>query len=172
MLFRSGADDTNCIINIVVNGGKIITANGSTVWAEWGDNGSSVTFEKGDSGKLITLVLTDGTTIANGITSSAGELAFVSAGTSEEGTVFVPISKALAQITFVPMASITLDRDLILNVYVPVTDKLTALTFAGEAADLAALEIVEINGSEYYVIRTPLAASAAAGRFLNSGQVL
>ena len=49
------------------------------------------------------------------------------------------------------MASITLDRDLIFNVYVPVTDVLTALEFAGKTVDLASLERTEIDGTEYYV---------------------
>ena len=154
---KTGESDTNCIINVVVNGGKIITANGETLWAEWGDNGSSVTFEKNENGVLTSLTC-DAQSITNGVVSSLGELVFVE---STEG-VFTLTPVALADTAFTPFVSITLDRDLVLNVYVPVTDKLTALTFAGKAVDLASLERAELDGTQYYVIRTPLAASAAA----------
>ncbi len=155
----SATSGTNCIINIVVNGGEIISDNGSTVWAEWGENGSSVTFEKNENGSL-TALTTAAESVTNGVVSSLGELVFVK---SDAGNIFTLTPKALADTAFTPFVSITLDRDLILNVYVPVSDKLTALTFAGAAVDLTALETAELDGSAYYVIRTPLAASAAAG---------
>ena len=162
---KTGEADTNCVINIVVKGGKIITANSDTVWAEWGDNNSSVTFEKNANGELIVLVLTAyADEVKFGVESSAGTLSFVKSAASDDGYVYSLIAKELAETAFTPSVSITLDRDLILNVYVPVTDALASLSFAGENVDIAALERVTVGNEEYYVIRTPLAASAALAK--------
>ena len=109
------------------------------------------------------MLTTSAVKVSNGITSSLGELGFVKSGKCEDGDVYTLVNKALADLTFTPKVSITLDRDLILNVYIPASDALTALKLAGNTVDLAALEVVELDGAEYYVIRTPMAASVAAG---------
>ena len=60
--------------------------------------------------------------------------------------------------------NITLDRDLIVNVYIP-AEKLLKFTFDGkEYTDFASLEATatEIDGAKYYVVSVPLASSEAA----------
>ena len=159
-----GTNGLNCVIDLSVKGGSILATSGSTVWAEYGANGSLARFEKNAEGKLTDLTLTTAAdTIENGVESSLGELEFVKTSLGEGGNYYVLVNKTLTDIVFTPMVSITLDRDLILNVYVPVIDALTALEFAGKTVDLASLERTELDGIEYYVIRTPLAASLAAG---------
>jgi hypothetical protein len=159
-----GSDALNCVIDLTVRGGSILAANADVVWAEYGANGSLARFEKNAAGKLTDLTLTPSAdVIANGVESSLGELEFVIDSTDGGSSHYVLVNKTLTDIAFTPMVSITLDRDLILNVYVPVIDQLTALDFAGKTVDLTVQEQLTLNGTDYYVIRTPLAASAAAG---------
>ncbi len=154
--------DTNCIINIVVKGGNIITARADTVWAEYGDNGSSVVFEKSTNSGFTTLTLTErAETVKYGVESSVGAQSFVNGKATENGYVYSLIATALAQTDFTPLVSITLDRNLVLNVYVPAIKELVSLIFCGTEINIADLESVTVNGAEYFVIRTPLAASEA-----------
>lgn len=64
---------------------------------------------------------------------------------------------------FVPKLNITLDSNLIFNVYIPKIGALEKFTLDGvEYTDFSKLEIREIDGSSYYTVSVPLAAKEAA----------
>ena len=64
---------------------------------------------------------------------------------------------------FVPKLNITLDSNLIFNVYVPKLDALKRFTLDGvEYTDLSGIDVREIDGRSYYTVSIPLAAKEAA----------
>ena len=65
--------------------------------------------------------------------------------------------------TFVPKANITLDANLIFNVYIPASDALSSFTFDGvEYTNFSSLERKIIGANTYYVFKVPLASGEAA----------
>ena len=71
--------------------------------------------------------------------------------------------KEIADINFAPKMSLTLDRDLILNVYVPAAAFLNSFTLDGvEYTNLDKLEKVTVDEKDYYLVRISLDAKSAA----------
>ena len=62
----------------------------------------------------------------------------------------------ISNISFTPMASITLDSNLIFNIYIPEDDRITEVKLNGDTITLGEAK----NG--YYIVSTPLAAAEAA----------
>jgi len=154
------------IFNVTLKGGKIVSSRALSitdlVTMDSSANGrpDSFVFEKNADGNYTTLILPEGapafTEIFNG-----GKLVFVKVGTKDGKATYGLLDKKLATIEFVPKTSITLSRDLVLNVYVPKISALCEISFIGNALDLSTLEVKALGNKEYYVIRTPLAASEA-----------
>lgn len=78
---------------------------------------------------------------------------------NSEQTASYAFTKSNAINSFVPKMSLTLDRSLVLNVYIPLSDKLSVVKLGDEALDLGTLEVKD----GYYVKSVPLAAKEAAG---------
>lgn len=71
----------------------------------------------------------------------------------------------VSSIDFVPKTSITLDENLVLNVYIPAVEGLIKFTLDGvEYSDLTAIadKEVSVDGKQYYLISTPISAKDAA----------
>ena len=160
--------DSCCRVSAIVNGGSIKTsAYGLTVWKDYQNEPetvtahpeSSLTFGK-EGGKYTEIIVPDGADLP--ITSvNGGTLGFVKVGEENGNSVYTlaPVDA----LTFVPKMSLTLDRDLILNVYVPAKAFLNSFTLDGvEYTDLEVLKKVTVGEEDYYLVSISLDAKSAA----------
>ena len=85
-------------------------------------------------------------------------------GSSEDGKsdIYSLINKAIAEVDFAPKSSITLDSDLIYNIYIPAGYKINSVKLDGEDIDLTA--ITPEGG--YYVYSKPLKSFEAGKTML------
>ena len=158
--------DARCEVTAVINGGEIITSGYAlTLTNVMGGNAkSSLTF--GKMGKAYTkLTIPSGAELP--ITSlNDGSLTPVkiSVGTNTTTYQFAPTSLT----NYIPKVSITLANELVLNVYVPVTNT-QKFEFNGETYDFSnsfgANSITLGDGKDYYIISVPLGSSEAAKEF-------
>ena len=152
-------------LQITVNGGKIIAPVNIAhldVLRKIDTNGSTIMFSSGDDG-FIKLITADAYTNSEALQTSLGSSSFVKVGTSDGKNVYSLVPKALTG--FTPKMSLTLDRNLIMNVYIPV-EGLQKFTLDGtEYANLLALaeNVVTLDdGKDYYLIKIELPAKSAA----------
>ena len=151
---------TNSIVKVTVGAIEIMAGSNNFKVADINtNNGSSVTFVKGENGKYATLVLPEGVT-APVVEANGGSLGFVKVGL-ENGNGVYTLAPADA-LTFVPKMSLTLDRDLILNVYIPAKDYLVSFTLDGKASSEYDVKETTIGGEDYYLVSTALDAKTAA----------
>ena len=167
-LFDLALDADNQVTNVVFKGGEIIFGRDvtfATINSGYGDNTGFpagapdhdvIRFEKGKEGYTKFTYKASGTVITN--TYDNPELTFVNISDNGTDVQYRLVEKAAAEQNFTPKMSLTLDRELILNVYIPMHAHLTAAKLDGEALDLEALEVKD----GYYVKRIPLAAKEAA----------
>ena len=152
---------TNNIVNITVGDVRIIAGNATiNPFFSVAKNGSSVTFVKGESGKYVTLELPSDKA-APDYKVNGDSMCFVKVSEGTETTVYglAPIDVQ----SFVPKMSLTLDRNLILNVYVPAAALLNSFTLDGvEYTDFDGLEKVTLGDAEYYLVKISLDAKSAA----------
>ena len=150
---------------VSVVGGRVIF--GSTRVDLQGMNstsGSSIGFDKENGGNYTSFSFpkshTKPTTVYK--TSDGTELVFVKVYEDASGVTYRFRVKDLANINFTPKMSLTLDRNLILNVYVPAADYLASFTLDGKASSEYAVKEVEIDGVDYYLVSIALDAKTAA----------
>lgn len=158
-------DPANIIrVSAEINGGKIIGKDASGVTLSNVSNGSSIIWQKGSNGKYTELYLTGGKAPSELLETPEGTFGFVKTGTDGSYSVYQLTDETVS--TFVPKVSISLYSDFVYNVYVPVTDRISAIKLAGEAADIEELETSVIDGEEYYRLTRRMAASEAGESFL------
>lgn len=160
---------TNSKVNITVEGCKIITGSASFNLTAVADNGSSVLFGKSEGENYMQLVISktaaeslDTTKIFK--TADGTELVLVKVDETAENAIYRLRQKAAASIDFTPKMSITLDRDLVMNVYIP-AEILLKFTFNGEEyANLEEISsnLTTVNGKKYYLMTVALPAAEAA----------
>ena len=154
-IFEYGNNKVNNIITI--RGGAIITGNNSFVISKAdGDPGRSViNFVKNDNGAYTTLTSTNA---ALNLTANDGKLTFKADSTDGTTTTYVLVPTASIGLNFTPKASVTLDSNLIFNIYLPEQDGVTIdkVTLDGKVITLGAAN------EGYYLVATPLAASESA----------
>ena len=145
---------------VTVKGGKIIAnSNDFVVESINLANTSTLIFIKDNEGNYTTLELPIGTEAISELING-GELTFTKAESTSETDIYKLVEAEPEAITFIPKASITLDRDLIFNVYVPKTSILLSFTLDGvEYTDFSTLNTKRVDGKYYYVISIPLASS-------------
>ena len=156
----SGSSKTD--IDVVVNGGSFYpSASATTTELFTKDSDDTFTFGKNAAGEYSKFVVPTGSAFASTLYNN-DTLAFVKV---EEGTKTTTYS--LAEVGFknyAPQMSLTLDSDLVANVYIPVIGT-QSFTFDGvnstENAELAA-NIVDFGGVSYYLVSVALPASEAA----------
>ena len=167
----SGAPSGAVIINnnweyvnstVTVKGGKILANNNEFgIEDANGLNTSSLTFIADEEGYYTTLELPLGAD-APSETANGGDLEFVKIESNSTTDIYRLCDIVIEHDSFVPKASITPDRDLIFNVYVPKFDALTSFTLDGiEYTDFEALNTKKVDGKYYYLISIPLASSEA-----------
>ena len=154
-------------IEAKVNGGEIIAGSKDIFAIDYADNSANkfaltyyvspfddtVSYGKSTSGKYMSITLKEGVTLPD-YTVNGGELTFIKNATGE-GTVTYTLVPTSATQNFTPEANITLDSNLIFNIYLPTTKSVVALALNGEER-----EIKVEDG--YYVISEPLKPYEAA----------
>ena len=149
--------------NVTVNGGVINTNNmTATTILKASDTNDTLTFGKDDDGNYTALNLPSSAPAPTG-SYNGGTLVFSKINEGVETTTYRLKDKATEGITWSPKMSITLDRSIYLNVYVP-TEALVKFTFDGvtyENPEEANLAVKTIDGKTYYAISTALPAAEA-----------
>ena len=169
-LGHSSKTKDRVIHTVEINGGEIIADTVSDYTdrfvildADTNGRADAITFSKKDGGNYTAVRLPLGASL-DGVTVNGGDLTFVKVSETGSEVLYRLRPTSVANIEFTPKMSITLDRDLVMNVYVP-AEILVKFSFNGEKyEDLAAIEDLktEIDGKEYYLVKAPLAASEAA----------
>ena len=157
----TAAKYVSCTVN--VNGGviKALSADLVDFWNLSDPDNSSVIFGKG-SGGYIKLILPKGAPAPETAFPTAnGSYVFAKTADDGESTVYEFEAYKPESVEFVPKMSLTLDRDLVLNVYVPAKDFLLGFTIDGKESGEYDLEEVIIENEKYYRISIPLNSSEA-----------
>ena len=149
-------------ISVVINGGEVKLADASYFNIATADaTGDSVTFSKSNNENYTVFTLPAGAE-APAVSINDGKLAFVKISENGETVTYRLRPTEVASIDFVPKMSLTLDRDLILNVYVPVKDFLESFVLDGKADTEYEVKIVTLDGEQYYHAAIALSAKEAA----------
>lgn len=170
VMFYFSSGNSSVVANVKFIGGKIIASKIANFTLINYRSEDTVVFVKDADGKYTALVqptkVSDVTSDNTFVNENGLTLAFVKEGVDGFNTVYRLISKKPENFEFVPKSNITLDSDLIYNVYVPVSDALTSFTLDGvDYADFSKLSETKItlaDGKDYYLISIPLASSEAA----------
>ena len=159
--------DTYNLINVKaeVNGGSINadTLSGIRI-NNVNDGKDEVVYVKEANGNYTCAVLKQGTSApAGNFALYGGKGVFVKISETNDTVTYRLRPIEIAEIEFSPKMSLTLDRNLILNLYVPKAAFLNSFTVDGKASSEYAVKIITLdNGMEYYVISIPLSAKEAA----------
>ena len=157
---ENGEAATNCIVDVEVNGGKIITSNSEIDFFETVDNGSSVVFGKDKDDNYTTLSIASdnaGSDILNTLSSKQGiTMAFANGKLEGEYVNYTLVPKVIADYNV--KSSITLWSSFVYNVYLLKSDTLASISIDGTSYSEEALTVKEINGAEYYLVKIDLSA--------------
>ncbi len=172
--------DNRANVKATINGGEIITSvNVVTVWKNFtadpatvtANVNSSLTFGKANGKDYTKITLPTGTALPIESVNN-GALVFVKTAVNAETTTYQLASATFKDYT--PKMSITLDNELVMNVYVPVsyTEK---MMFNGELYDnLAAIadSVVTLDdGNSYYRLTVALGSSESAKDIILASEV-
>ena len=154
-------NDSKDLVNgsVTVNGGAIIIDSFASADLLSGSIKDSITFGKEENGNYTVLTLPSGTAAPN---TEYNGLVFVKISEDEDTVTYRLRPVDVAGIEFSPKMSLTLDRNLILNVYVPAKDFLKGFTLDGKASDEYDVKTVVIDGENYYLVSISLDAKSAA----------
>ena len=146
--------------DIIIKGGNL-TANtiGEYALLKGSDINDTLSFVKNDEGNYMTLTMPNNAPTPNA-TFNNGELYF--AKISEGNVTSIYELTEEAQIYYVPKMSITLESQLVMNVYIPV-DYTQKFIFDGVIYDdFTNLTKVSTSGNEYYRLTVSLPSGEAA----------
>ena len=156
-LFSVG--NANYNISVTLNGGSVFAGNKAFVMCNETAGNGSLTFNSYE-GKYTSVSVANGSSVPDGM-FNGGALEFVKTDVNANETVYTLAAASLS--SFTPKMSLTLDRDLVLNVYVPAAAFLTDFTLDGvEYTDLAGFERVTLGEENYYLVSIALDAKSAA----------
>ncbi len=163
-LFNNNATaDKYVSCKLAVNGGVIKALSSELVdfWSLSDSDNSSVIFGTGADG-YIRLLLPTGATAPNTVfPTENGNCMFVKTSSEGETNIYEFKAEEVVKIDFTPKMSLTLDRDLVFNVYIPVRDFLLGFTLDGKDSGEYDLVEVTLDDGKYYRISIPLNASEA-----------
>ncbi|MBQ9069742.1 MAG: Ig-like domain-containing protein [Clostridia bacterium] len=155
---------TDVQLNITVSGGEIIAPEDITlldVLYYSSSTGSDIEFTQNENGFI--KIITDSVySNSEELNTSLGNASFVKTSSSDGTNVYSLVPTSLTK--FTPKMSITLDRNLVMNVYIP-AEALVKFTFNGqnyENLDEIAKNKTTIDGNEYYLMKAELPAAEAA----------
>lgn len=162
-LTHSSGTKDRVVHTVTVKGGEILlddTADFTSGFAKCdkvtAGRYDTVTFVKDDDGKYTKAKVPAGVTLT--ATVNDGKLTYVKKSEDTTDATYELIPTAALNISFVPRTSLTLDSNLYLNVYVPVSEYLTSFTLDGKAYDPESLTAQD----GYYVFPIELPAKVAA----------
>ncbi len=158
--------------DISINGGTLTTDSiGTPAILKASDGDDKVTFGRPDDGKYTSFILPSGTETPC-VSFNTGNLVLVKISENEKESVYRLTPKAIAELNFVPKTSLTLDRNLILNVYIPATSHLESFILDGvEYTDFTGLENANADEKEYYLVKISLDAKEAAREIVLAANV-
>ena len=152
--------------NVSVIGGNIVFGSSRpSIQGMNSSSGSTIMFDKTENGNYTSFVFPKShskpTTVYKN--SDSVELVFVKISDNGTAVTYRLRPETVAELDFVPKVSLTLDRNLILNVYVPAKAFLTGFTLEGVLyTDLSVLNKVTFEGEDYYLVSISLDAKSAA----------
>ena len=157
-LFGIGNEYYN--ISVTVNGGSIIAGNKLFSCSNETAGTGTLTFGA-YNGKYTTLSISPDSAAPTERFNN-GTLCFVKTSATETQTAYTVASAKITD--YVPKMSVTLDTDLIINVYIPVAGTKSFVLSGVEYNELDKLSDfkVEIDGTEYYKMSVDLKAYEAA----------
>ena len=150
--------------DIVINGGSI-TSNklSETSIIKVSDANDTLTFGKNADGSYTKLILPKGASTPT-IKFNGDTLVFSKISESSDSVTYILRDKNAAKLDYVPKMSITLESNLVVNIYVP-KENLVAFNLDGkEYGDLSLVEakLVTVDGKDYYRMQIKLPANEAA----------
>ena len=161
------SDPANIVnVNAEVIGGsfRFYTFDSSILMLNLLDIGNdSVVYSKEDGGNYACLILKKGISApTEEFTLSNGKAVFVKISDDGETAIYRLKPVEVANIDFVPKMSLTLDENLILNIYIPNVNFLVDFTLDGKVYSEYDIKNVFLQGEIYYLISVPLPASEGA----------
>lgn len=160
-VYNASEDYTD--VNMTFNGCDFIGIAQSDISFNTSSTDTTV-FKTSESGGIATLTIPKSAEAPDGEYMLDGESAvFVKVSDSGENVTYRLRPKAVSEIDFTPKSSITLNSELIFNVYIPASDMLLGFTLDGEEYTVFdSLATVEIDGKSYYHLTVLLPANEAA----------
>ncbi|MBQ8380892.1 MAG: discoidin domain-containing protein [Clostridia bacterium] len=152
--------DAGTRFNVKINGGSIVCDSYSRILEE-SDGNDSLVFSTDEEGKYTTLRAPLGASLSN-MTVNGGDLTFVKSGVDGESVLYKLVPSSLIE-SFDPKTSISLESDLVLNVYVPARSTLKSIMLEGDPVNIDA---ITPNDEGYYVIKRHLKSFEAAKTLL------
>ena len=151
-LERDNGDTNNA--RITVNGGKFTVQNINAVsfYGKTGTN-DSFAFSRLGNSAYTSLILPKG---ADAPTAEYNGYKFIAVSSDEATVTYTLAPKAAEGIDFTPKASVTLDSNLIFNIYIPATEEFISATLDG------ANVILGEESDGYYLVTVKLPADEAA----------
>ncbi|MBQ9070603.1 MAG: hypothetical protein IJY23_04570 [Clostridia bacterium] len=152
---------------LAVEGGKVIVSDTELVnfFELDTSSGSSITFANGTEGAFALELPSGVTAPATEFNISGGKAVFVEVSSSDGKVIYKLRPVATLDFDFTPKMSITLDSNLVMNVYVPANSSLQKFVFDGKtytASDFASLKLETVGGKRYYIVSVALPAAVAA----------
>ena len=157
---RDAAQAAYTKVQMNVAGGTVkAEAMANIVFATEIGKDSSLNFNRNADGDYTAIELSDGAQMPE-VLVNGGTLAYMKVLDGEGADVYnlAPIEVY----RYTPKINLTLDRDFILNVYVPAKDFLRDFTLDGKASGEYGADEVELDGEDYYLVSISLDAKCAA----------
>ncbi|MBQ8380598.1 MAG: hypothetical protein IJY18_01765 [Clostridia bacterium] len=156
--------NTNSITTVTVEGGRIIAPKVKTAWsAVNSENGSFVHFEKGASSGKYTVFSASESSVFDDSSVFASESGLLCAMMFGKGEYTLFPMSFVDNASVVPKSSITLDSNLILNVYIPNKSYLNKIEIDGKTyTDFSALTVKTVDGEEHFFFSFPFSSNEAA----------
>ena len=150
----TGNNGTKSVIDLVINGGEFLPQAGAENKAFFTkDELDSFTFARLEDGRYTTITLPKSAAAPE---TEYNGLKFKLASETETTKTYVLAPAAVSNVDFTPKASITLDSNLIFNIYLPAIDELVGAALNGSAVALGEAK------DGYYLVTVELPSDEAA----------
>ena len=166
IMFYFSSGNKKVVTDVKFAGGQIISDTVANYTLINYNSEDTVVFAKNSEGKYTTLTNPSryAAPTLEFVSDYGKTLCFTKGTTASNMTVYNLTPKSV--ITMVPKLSVTLDRDLVYNVYIPQNSDIVRIILNGnEYTDLSALAVEELGGVSFYILKNATAAKYAAESF-------
>ena len=166
-LFNLGSENVHCTVKVL--GGEIIADDAFTMYSKPDTTNGTIVFGKTDDGNYTALTLPVASAApAEEYPIEGGTASFVKISDGIETSTYRLRDTKLADVDFTPKMSLTLDRDLIFNIYVPAK---SLVKFTLNGVDYTNLDDIEelietVDEADYYRVQIPVSAKNATGAII------